>query len=279
MTRNSWTGNDRAPGRPSRDSLADSYARHTGTLRGAVRQALVTRALVTHMPTTAQRILDVGGGSGHQAIALARAGHEVVILDPDEKMLEVAQANIAREDRSVRARVRTVLGRGEDSLALVGGHWDVTCCHGVLMYLPDAEPLAQTLVEVTRTGGIVSVLTKNAATLALRPALEGRWADAISVLDGATEIGRLGVATRADTLNGVHAILKRSGASPFAWYGVRVAMDHLGDTPVGNDFDLIVDFEWAAGQRDPLRQIARLIHVLVRRDEASDLGSDGAQKP
>ena len=72
------------------ESLADPYAAHAGSLRGAVRQALVTRALLAHLPAPPQHVLDIGGGNGHQAIALASRGHQVTILDPDEAMLKRA---------------------------------------------------------------------------------------------------------------------------------------------------------------------------------------------
>src|SRR5687768_10558138 len=75
---NTWSGN---PG-----DLAAAYARHSTTLRGAVRHALVTRALLAHLPQQPCRVLDIGGGAGEQALALARAGHTVTLLDSDPAM-------------------------------------------------------------------------------------------------------------------------------------------------------------------------------------------------
>ncbi len=288
-----------------RDSLSISYARHTGTLRGAVRQGLVARALAVHLPAGPQRVLDVGGGTGHQAVALARAGHDVVVLDPDQEMLARAQADLLREPDEVVDRVQLVIGRGEDAASTVGGGFDVVCCHGVLMYLDDPGPLLRALVAAVRPRGIVSVLTKNAAAMAMRPGMEGRWADAldsldvidalheantqavaarpvvaqrIGAVDGAgaggagggarrVEQGRLGVPSRGDSLEAVQSTLWQAGSSTLAWYGVRVFTDHLGDAPVGADFDRILDLEWAAGARDPYRGVARLLHVIVSRDD------------
>ncbi|MBB2912072.1 hypothetical protein FHS43_003352 [Streptosporangium becharense] len=58
---NSWTSDSGA-------DLATGYARHAGTLRGALRHALVARALREHLPAEPQRVLDVGGGDAHQAV-------------------------------------------------------------------------------------------------------------------------------------------------------------------------------------------------------------------
>lgn len=50
-------------------------------------------------------------------------------------------------------------------------------------------------------------------------------------------------------------------------HGVRVLTDHLGNQPPGPDIDDILELEWQAGWRNPYRQIARLIHLIARRNE------------
>ncbi|MEU6718359.1 methyltransferase domain-containing protein [Nonomuraea sp. NPDC046802] len=255
---NTWTSE-------SGGDLSAGYARHTGTLRGALRHALVARALRAHLPAEQQRVLDVGGGDGHQAVQLARAGHDVTVLDTDPRMLKRAQERLAIERDIVRRRVHLVEGAGEDADKLVGGDFDLVCCHGVLMYVDDPQPLVRALVNAARPGGLLSVMTKNASALAMRPALERRWADARAVMDADTETGNLGVATRADTLDGIETMLADAGANSIAWYGVRVFTDHLGDEPVSEGFDQVLEAEWEAGARDPYRLVARQIHVMARR--------------
>ncbi|WP_147268208.1 hypothetical protein [Spongiactinospora rosea] len=118
-------------------------------------------------------------------------------------------------------------------------------------------------MKTARPGGLVSLLTKNATTPAMRPALERRWADALAVMDAATEIGNLGVATRADSLEALEALPAGAGAATVAWYGVRVFTDHLGDEPLGAGFDQVLEAEWEAGRRDPYRRVGRQIHVIA----------------
>jgi S-adenosylmethionine-dependent methyltransferase len=257
---NTWT--DTAAG------LAVSYARHNQTLRGALRHALVARALLTHLPQSPQRNDDLGGGAAHQALSAARAGHQVTLLDPDQAMLDTARTHLDREPPEVRARVTLMLGNGEQAVEITGGGFDAVCCHGVLMYLDDPGPLLRALVASVRPGGLISILAKNAAALAMRPGIEGRWADALDVLDTTVETGGLGVVSRADSLETIMSGLSHEGASTLAWYGVRVFTDHLRDAPVGPDFDHICDLEWAAGARDPYRQVARLFHLIGHRADA-----------
>lgn len=260
MTDNAWVSDavDAA--------LAAGYEQHTASLRGLVRQHLVTRALEEHLPGGG-RILDVGGGSGVQAVALARLGHEVTICDPDSAMLAAATERLAEEPPEVAARVALVEGDGHDAAALCGDGWDATLCHGVLMYLSDPGPLLGVLVEVTRPGGLISVVAKNAAALAMRAALQGRWHDAHHLLDADmdTETGNLGRASRGDDVGEIADTLALAGARMRAWYGVRVFTDHLADTPAGPELKTICDLEWEAGTRDPYRAVARLFHLLAAR--------------
>lgn len=256
---NSWTGD-----------LSAAYARHTGGLRGALRHALLSRALLVYLPAVPQRLIDVGGGAGHQAITLARAGHHVTVLDPDKAMLDEAAAALSNEPAAVADRVVLQPGGWEEAHALFeAGSFDAALNHGVLMYVDEPRPLLTTLVHLVRPEGLISVLAKNQLSLAMRPGLQGRWGDALAVIDTDTETGNLGVASRGDDPDTVAHVLADAGASTLRWYGIRVFTDHLDDAPVGADFDETLEAEWAAGSRDPYRRIARLFHLVARRDPES----------
>jgi SAM-dependent methyltransferase len=246
-------------------SLAGAYVCHSQTLRGAIRHTLVLRRLISFFPPGRQRILDVGGGDGCEAIALARLGHEVVVLDADPGMLSRAEHAVACQPGDVSRRVRTLLGRGEETVALAGAGFDVVCCHGVLMYLDEPAAMLAELARATRPGGIISVLAKNGHALAMRPGLEQRWADVAPMLEKSEETGNLGVRSRGDTVEDLSRILARAGAPVMSWYGVRIFTDHLRDAPVPPDFDQVIEAEWLAGMRDPYREVARLIHLAAKR--------------
>lgn len=246
--------------------LSARFLEHHGTLRGAVRYALVARQLEEHLPEPPARVCDVGGGSGRQSIPLARRGYEVTILDPSGKMLREARDTLSSGDEATCERVRLVRGTGEDAPDILEGQsFDAVLCHGVMMYLEDPGPIVRALAAVARPGAFVSVLFKNADALAMRPGLEGRYRDAVCAFDSDRDRGGHGAVTRGDTVAGVSGMFREHGIEPVQWYGVRVLTDHLGNFPPGPDLPEIIEAEWEAGRRDPYRSVARLVHLIGRK--------------
>lgn len=247
-------------------NLAEPYNSSGGTLRRVVRHELVDRALAEHLSGPPARVVDVGGGAGQQAIPLLRKGYEVTIIDPSPEMLAEARLRLAREDENIRGRVRLVEGRGEEAHEVLGGEtFDGVLCHGVLMYLEAAGPMVEALSALAGPGGVISVLTKNAAALSMRPALEGRYGEALSLMGADRNPGRLGVITRGDTVGGLSEAFAGAGLTVESWYGVRVFADHVGEELPGEDLPEVLELEWEAGKRDPYRSVARLIHMLGRK--------------
>jgi S-adenosylmethionine-dependent methyltransferase len=234
-----------------------------GLTRDAVRQDLVTRQLAEHLPKPSPevRVLDVGCGQGTQAIRLASAGFSVVGVDPSDALL----ARARRAARDTRARVTFRRGTLENPGPEIGGGFDVVCCHGVLMYLPDLRSAVARLVGLARPGGLVSVLTRNRAGIAMRAGLTGDWEGALAGFDARHYRNRLGITgVRADHVGDVVTALRDSGADLLTWYGVRLFTDHWGDEPTPDEFPRLLDAEYEAGRRDPYRQVTSLTHVLAR---------------
>lgn len=235
------------------------------TVKGRVRTAVLHQQLLRHLPVPPGRILDVGGGAAHQSLPLARLGYDVTLLDPSEAMLARAEQRLAAEPEAVRGRIRLVQAAGEDAVEAVGGRrFEAVLCHGVLMYLQDPEPVVRALCQCVAPGGLLSVMALNAKTLAVRPALDGRWADALQAFEAPGEVGVLGRSTRADTVEGLTEMVRPHGVDPLAWYGVWLFSDWL-DLPVkGTDVAAVAAVELEGGLRDPYRGLSRVFHLLGR---------------
>jgi S-adenosylmethionine-dependent methyltransferase len=197
-------------------------------------------------------VLDVGGGAGHQSFPLAQAGYEVTLLQGD--------------------------GENADE-AVHGRRFATVLCHGVLGYLEQPEPLVNQLCRCATAGGVVSIMTTNAKTMAVRPALERRWDDALAAFDATVEIGVLGVQGRADTVEQFSELMRNQGVEPLRWYGVWLFTDWLEFS--GAEIDLsdpkqvaaMAEVELEASRRDPYRQLSRPFHLVGRKGEGSGSAS------
>ncbi len=236
------------------------------TVKGQIRTFLLHQQLLAHLPEPPATVLDVGGGAAHQSLPLARLGFDVTVLDPSAAMLEKAGQRLSAEPKAMRRRVRLIQGAGEDAAqATSGGQFDAVLCHGVLMYLQRPEPMVNALCRCAAPGGVVSIMALNAATLAIRPALEQRWADALAAFGAAREVGVLGADTRGDTVEHLSKLLHSHDVTAEAWYGVWLFSDWL-DLPLARtDVAAVAEVELQASHRDPYRQLSRVFHLVGRR--------------
>ena len=253
--------------------LADQFADEAyASVKGQVRTYVLHQQLLEHLPRPPAPVLDVGGGAGHQSFQLAQAGHEVTLLDPSPAMLDKARRRLQRLPGEARRRVTLLQADGENAFAAVDGRrFAAVLCHGVLGYLEQPEPLVDQLCRCTAVGGVVSIMTGNAKVLAVRPALEQRWDDALAAFDATGEVGVLGVPSRADTVEHLSELMRSREVEPMCWYGVWLFVDWLEFGGVELDpgdpeqVAATAAVELAASRRDPYRQLSRVFHLLGRK--------------
>ena len=242
------------------------------SVKGYVRTYVIHQQLLEHLPTPPAPVLDVGGGAGHQSFPLAQVGYDVTLLDSSPAMLDKARERLPRLSDDARDRVTLVEADGVNAEeAMEGRTFAGVLCHGVLGYLDDPEPMVDQLCRCAGADGIISIMTGNAHTGAVRPALEQRWRDALASFDSRTEIGVLGIQGRADTVEELSALLRERDVDPVRWYGVWLFVDWLGFSGVEldpNDTEQVsatAAVELEASKRDPYRQLSRVFHLVGRK--------------
>jgi len=253
--------------------LADLFADEAyASVKGYVRTYVMHQQLLEHLPEPPATVLDVGGGAGHQSLPLAQAGYEVTLLDSSPAMLDKARQRLKRLTAEAQRRVTLVEADGEKADEMVDGRrFGAVLCHGVLGYLEQPEPLVNQLCRCAASGGVVSIMTGNAKTMAVRPALERRWDDALAAFDARTEIGVLGVPGRADTVEELSELLQSGGVEPLRWYGVWLVVDWLEfsgaqlDPGDAKQVAATAAVELEASRRDPYRQLSRVFHLVGRK--------------
>ena len=253
--------------------LADQFADGAyASAKGRVRTYVMHQQLLEHLPQPPAPVLDLGGGAGHQSFPLAQAGYDVTLLDPSAGMLEKARQRLRWLPDAVQERVTLVEADGENAdEAVEGQRFAAVLCHGVLGYLEQPEPVIDQLCRCAADGGIVSIMAGNAKASTVRPALERRWDDALVSFDARSEIGVLGLPTRADTVEELSELVRSRRVEPVRWYGVWLFVDWLEFSGVEldpSDEQQVVAaaaVELEAARRDPYRGLSRVFHLVGRK--------------
>lgn len=140
------------------------------------------------------------------------------------------------------------------------------------------------LCRCAATEGVVSIMTGNANTTAVRPALERRWDDALASFDARSEIGVLGLPGRADTVEELSEVIRSHGVEPVRWYGVWLFVDWLEfsgvelDPSDAKEVATVAAVELEASRRDPYRQLSRVFHLVGRKGLSHGTTEDASLK-
>jgi ubiquinone/menaquinone biosynthesis C-methylase UbiE len=129
------------------DGLATRYDETwTNTPIGRIQRNAVWRE-VDCLVRPSDRILDLGCGTGEDALHFLQAGATVEAIDASSKMIEVARS------KGVNARLRRVEQVGE-----MEGPYDLIFSNfGVLNCISDLSVLAEPLARITRPGGSLAI--------------------------------------------------------------------------------------------------------------------------
>ena len=243
------------------------------TLRELVRAELSARQLAAHLGPDPGQVLDVGGGV--DALRLARAGHHVLVVEPDAERRRTLVLAGGHEPDDVRARVRVEAGVPGRLADVVGQRrFDVVTCHAARVLSASPRDAVVELCDLVAAGGVVSLVVGNVDGMALRPATERRWADAFDLLASADDpepryVDGSGTAVRAHRLEELASYVAGRRMHVEAWYGVGLLTDTstIDERAPEDDDELgaVLAAEELAGRTDPYRRVAPLLHVVGRR--------------
>jgi 2-polyprenyl-3-methyl-5-hydroxy-6-metoxy-1,4-benzoquinol methylase len=221
-------------------------------------------------------VVDVGGGTGGFAVALARLGHRVTVIDPSPDALaalerRAAEAGVSESVRAAQGDLATVFDVLEPGCA------DAVLCHGVLEFVDDAAEGCRTARGLLRPGGVASILAANRTAIVLARALGGHVGEALAALHDPR--GRFGAHDPVPRRFGEQALcdlVEQAGLTVRAVHGVRIFADLVpaaaadvpaGSGPAANVTDLLA-LEAAASALPEFRAMATQLHALAGLDEA-----------
>jgi S-adenosylmethionine-dependent methyltransferase len=216
---------------------------------------LLCRQVLEALPAAPATVVDAGGGTGQLAVALARHGYRVTVVDTSAAMLATCAQRAADAGGQVAARVATVQGDAADLPDLLGpGGQEAAVCHDLLTRVDDRAALLASLAGVLAPGGVLSLGFANRDWLALRAGRRGDHAAALRAVRGG----------EAMTLAEAETELEKAGFELMTASGVGVFADAGDDDLDPGELATLVQLERLVAGREPYRSSARTLHLVAR---------------
>jgi ubiquinone/menaquinone biosynthesis C-methylase UbiE len=207
------------------------------------------------LPAAPATVVDAGGGTGQLAVALARHGYRVTVVDTSAAMLATCAQRAADAGGQVAARVAIVQGDAADLPDLLGpGGQEAAVCHDLLTRVDDRAALLASLAGVLGPGGVLSLGFANRDWLALRAGRRGDHAAALRAVRGG----------EAMTLAEAETELEKAGFELVTASGVGVFADAGDDDLDPDELATLVELERLVAGREPYRSSARTLHLVAR---------------
>ena len=247
-------------------------------MKGRVRFELLLGQVLEALPAAPARVVDVGGGTGLLAVALARRGYQVTVVDISPAMLATCAQRAAGEGADVAARVTTLQGDAVQVADLLGpASQDAALCHEVVSCVTDPAAVLDGLARVLRPGGVLSLTFVNRDWLVLRAGRQGAFAAALRLLDGTSKPGDAdgpaltwtGAGGSALTLAELERDLERAGFQPAGAAGVSVFAEARHDDLDDAELALLVALEQRVAGREPYRSSSHIVHLIGKRASAT----------
>ncbi len=120
----------------------------------------VANLLRQHTDLRGKRFLDVGCAYGGFLVAFAEQGAEVVGLDVDNSLLELARHNL--RDHQLVAPLRLLDATNAEQLSPLHGRFDIVTCNDVIEHVEDPEALVSNISSLLDEGGLAYFEIPNA---------------------------------------------------------------------------------------------------------------------
>lgn len=262
------------------DDLAERFKKNVyGGLKGDIRLAVLGRDFAEHLsiaPFNQQkktqqekalkplRILDAGGGQAQFSLALAEAGHQLVVCDISAEMLALGKAQAESVGLGDRVDfVQCPLQSLNEHLA--DTQFDLVLCHAVMEWMVAPETLLPCLNSYLKPGGYLSLTYYNLHSLIYKNLLRTNFGKIIKK-DFRGSKGSLTPISPIDP-DQVENWLADLPFELICRSGIRVFHDYIFDETKRNRAPQeLLAMELEFSRREPYSSLGRYQHLLLRKN-------------
>ncbi|MFT5594494.1 MAG: S-adenosylmethionine-dependent methyltransferase [Oceanicoccus sp.] len=240
-----------------------------GSLKGQLRLKMLDLDLAGLLESqTPLTVLDVGGGMGQFSSALLAQGHDVTITDISQEMLDEAKLNF--QEVAPQKHAQFLCAPLQTLPNTLKQPYDLVLNHAVLEWLASPLDAIETLNQLVKPGGHLSVMFYNRHAIVWRNLMNGSWQRAHNDFfhHEKNHLMPHNPLEPTDVLNRALSL----GLQLQSWRGIRCVHDHmptfLRDKKTLNEF---VELESRIGLQPPYRDLGRYVHMLFFKPDNSFL--------
>jgi len=240
------------------DGIADKFNRNIyGTTKGQLRHLMLLEAMKPCL-STPQRVIEVGGGAGQMAAALAMQGHQVIMTDASADIIELARQHFIACHVNVPVRQQSLQDINDINA------FSLVVCHAVLEWLAaPLDALAQ-MTEQMCSGTYMSLSFFNKDAALFSNLIYGNF----DYLDRGMKV------KNQVRLNPQHPLSPKEVMQALAGMdvsvekvsGIRCFHDYLRDkSEQRSAFEQLLSYEKRYFQTEPFCWLGKYIHLLLRK--------------
>jgi S-adenosylmethionine-dependent methyltransferase len=249
------------------DNLVDRLkSRVYGSPKGRLRVDLICQDLEQTVPEIdgkrRMKILDAGGGLGQIGLFLARKGHDIVLCDISQQMIDEAVRLFTEE--GLEYRLTAVHSPFQALPQSWFGTFDLVMSHAVLEWLGEPKPSLERLFEYMKPSGTLSLMFYNKHSLVQKNALKGKI---VRAMKEHYTVGEMGL-TPQHPLDpeDVAAVLRDRGLDIVRKTGIRVFYDYMtAEARLGLDYESLLSLETRFCRDEPFASLGRYVHYIAAR--------------
>lgn len=248
------------------DDLVGHFEKNIyNTPKGKIRLDILWRDLLEAIPalTGAQplRILDAGAGLGYMAGKLSDYGHELVLCDVSEEILQQAERHL--QQQHPQATYRLINSAVQELSAQLNEQFDVVVFHAVLEWLAEPHQALLQLLKFIKPGGFLSLMYYNRHSLIYRHLLNANFK---LLLAGEPTVSDRLVPISPLEPRQVNQWLEDAGMCTICQSGVRVIFDFMSHTVKQRiNIDELLEMERRYSRQQPYADLARYQHIIARK--------------